>query len=356
MKKIVFIHLLNNFSGSPKVLSTIIRSLSEKYEIDLLTSQSAGFLSDIEKVNYKNNFYKWTNSKLTTAFWFFVSQIVIFFKILFYRKENTIFYVNTIMPAGAVLACKISEKKMIWHIHEDMNRESLLYRLLKKNYAKYNEKTIFVSQYLQEITENTKESAVIYNCLDDDFIRQRDLYFSLPEKEEKNTILFVGSLRKYKGIDEFTKLAGFLPDYRFEMVLSASDDEIKQYFKSELPENLTIFPLQSNLHTFYQRAKLLLQLSHPDECIETFGMTILEAIAYGVPAIVPNVGGVIELIDNEKNGFTVNPLDIEFVKEKIILLMQNGKIYQNFAENALQKSKQFDKEKMITEIEKYISE
>jgi len=227
--------------------------------------------------------------------------------------------------------------------------------MLKTVYQKCNEKTIFVSKYLQDITVGAKNSYVIYNCLDDDFISQRN--FDLTEKNEKNTILFVGSLRKYKGVDEFVALAKSLSEHPFEMVLSATNDEIERYFeKTELPENLTIYPLQSDLHPFYQRAKLLLQLSHPDKNIETFGLTILEAMAYGIPAIVPNVGGPIELIDNEINGFTVNPFDIEFIREKITLLLENKEIYQNFSDKALQKSTQFDKEKMIPEIEKYILE
>ncbi|GHT60112.1 hypothetical protein FACS18945_6250 [Bacteroidia bacterium] len=53
IKKIVFIHSLNNFSGSPKVLATIVRALVGKYEIDLVTSKTQGFLSDIEGIKYR---------------------------------------------------------------------------------------------------------------------------------------------------------------------------------------------------------------------------------------------------------------------------------------------------------------
>jgi glycosyltransferase involved in cell wall biosynthesis len=356
MKEIVFIHLLNNFSGSPRVLATVICAMSGKYKIDLITSQTDGFLSGIEGIKYINNYYKWTNSKFVTLFLFVISQFVLFFKVLFYKKQNTVFYINTIMPAGAALACKISGKEMIYHIHEDMFQKKSFYPLLKTVYAKCNTKTIFVSKYLQNITATAKKNCVIYNCLDDDFVVQRDLYFASVEKKEKNTILLVSSLRKYKGVDEFVELAKMLSGYQFEMVLSATNDEIKQYFQTKLPENLTIYPLQNNLHPFYQRTRVLLQLSHPDEWIETFGLTILEAIAYGVPAIVPNVGGPIELIEDELNGYTANPLDVEFIKQQIILLMENECVYQKFSGNALQKSQQFDKEKMTTEIEKYILE
>ena len=45
MKKIVCFHLLNDYSGSPKVLNLILKGLSMKgYEIDLVTSRNTGIL------------------------------------------------------------------------------------------------------------------------------------------------------------------------------------------------------------------------------------------------------------------------------------------------------------------------
>ena len=349
--RIVFIHSLNNFSGSPKVLATIIRALSNKYEVSLITSKTSGFLSDMPKVKYINNYYKWTNNKVLTLILLVTSQIVVFFKILLYTKKDTIFYVNTIIPASASLACKISGKKMVYHVHENMNKQSLLYIYLKFIYDNCNIKSIFVSQYLQDITTEKKNSCVIYNCLDDEFKNKSELYTN----SKKETILLIASLRKYKGINEFVLLANLLPNYTFEMVLSSSESEIEHYFmQTDIPSNLTLYSLQNDLHPFYQRAKLLLQLSHPNEWIESFGLTIIEAMAYSIPVIAPNVGGPVEIITNNIDGFTVNPLELEVVKQKIQFLMEDNSTYQRFSRNALQKSKQFKEEEMISKIEKYI--
>jgi len=37
--------------------------------------------------------------------------------------------------------------------------------------------------------------------------------------------------------------------------------------------------------------------------VETFGLTILEGMTYKLPAIVPPVGGVIELVEENKMVF-----------------------------------------------------
>ncbi len=51
MKKIVFVHLLNDYSGSPKVLSQVIRvGQNSGYEVDLYTGRSEdGFKLYYEK-------------------------------------------------------------------------------------------------------------------------------------------------------------------------------------------------------------------------------------------------------------------------------------------------------------------
>ena len=73
-----------------------------------------------------------------------------------------------------------------------------------------------------------------------------------------------------------------------------------------MPKNLTIYSRQKELSSFYQNADLLVNLTQPSLCVETFGMTILEAMPYGVPAIVPNEGGPKELVYNAYNGYRVN--------------------------------------------------
>lgn len=365
VKKIVFIHSLNDFSGSPKVLSAIIRELSDKFETELITSRGKGFLSDISDVKYIDNYYQWYNdSKLKTAVRLFVSQIFVFFKILFYKKTNTLFYINTVMPFAAALACRLSRKTMIYHVHENMNLAKSLYWLYRLVYQRTNTKTIFVSEYLKQITQQTRNSCVVYNFLDDDFLKERDNHFSSTDKNKRFTVLMVSSLRRYKGVDEFVKLATLLPEYTFELVVSSKEKDINAYFgDTVLPENLKIFPLQTNLHPFYQNAEILLQLSLVsknsqakgiDPCIETFGLTILEAMSYGIPAIVPNEGGPIELIDDSVNGYTLNPLDTEHIKLKIQALMADRNLYCNFSDKALKKSRKFNKNNSIKQIEEYI--
>ncbi len=165
------------------------------------------------------------------------------------------------------------------------------------------------------------------------------------------------SLKKYKGPDQFVALAQALPQQRFELVLNASEEDIKQYFENtSLPDNLQCFPRQSNVHPFYQRAHLVLNLSHPEEWIETFGMTILEAMHYALPCIGPNIGGPAEIIHHRKEGFLIDQRDQAALKSAILQLAIDEKLYHKFALAAQARAKDFSSHALIDQVETLLIE
>jgi len=171
ISKIVFIHSLNNFTGSPNVLSLIIKALAARgYKIDVITSRGDGFVSNIEGINYRHTCYRWLGNKWLTAILLLLSQIELFFKILLFPKRNVVYYLNTITPFAAAWACRLSNKNYIYHVHENMQHRKPTYGLHRWTYKYCNRKTIFVSYYLKTTALNCKDGTVIYNSLASDFI------------------------------------------------------------------------------------------------------------------------------------------------------------------------------------------
>ena len=355
-QKIVFFHLLNNFTGSPKVLSQVIKGFLEKgYEIDLITNKTEGFLSNIEGVNYKYIAYNWNKNKIITLFNFIWAQIHLFCISIFkYRHKNAVFYINTLLPFGAAIGGKFLKKEVIYHVHEYYLTKGLLPRIYMFAFIKCAKKAIFVSNYVRANYITKIDSVVIYNTLDVEFEIKANKSQKLPLKEQK-TILMISSLKFFKGIYQFIKLSAICPNFQFELVLSCSSTELQSFYTlNKTPSNLQIHSCQQDLHEFYQRAHICLNLSLPNLWIETFGLTILEAMAYGVPSIVPPVGGPTELINNNSNGFYVDSRDINLLKNKIDILLEDNELYIKFSENALLKSKQFSYKNMICSIEEYL--
>lgn len=357
IKRIVFVTFLNDYSGSPNVLSIVIRGLLEKgYEIEIITNRSEGFLSNIVGAKYDYVTYRWDKNPLLRSLYFFIAQVQLFIKVITYKADGTLFYINTITPIGAVWACKILGRRYLYHIHENMMQKKSLYILYRWTYRFCNTKSIFVSRYLKEVTPFVSNSKVVYNSLSKEFYKQVQAYVNFPPSVSRN-ILMVASLKVYKGVYEFVELAKKMPEYKFVLVLNASEAD-KEKFKNETKatNNIEIHSVSKNIHQYYQNTRLLLQLSHPTLWIETFGLTILEAMVYGIPAIVPNIGGPTELIDDGVNGYTINPLDSRELFSKVRMLMENEVLYNAFSKAALEKSKQFKWELMINQIEQYIIE
>lgn len=353
MKKIICTHLYNDFSGSPLVLATAIKGLVKKgHAVTLLTSDTAGFLTDlsVEKVNIP---YEFTPNKLKRLINLFVNQWLVFCQILQYRKEDVVIYINTLLPFGAALAGKLTGKKVIYHVHETSINPLIFKYFLKFIAAITAKQAIYVSKYLME-TEAIPwtKGKVVYNALSDNFIKTAKQYILQNHtKEYSFTILMLCSLKRYKGVDQFVTLAKRLPNYRFELVLNATAEAINEYFKvKELPENLVLFPKQSNVHWFYKRAHLVVNLSNPAQWIETFGMTLLEAMTYGIPVIAPAVGGPVEVVQDGKNGYCINSQQTNLLVSKIKALADKNDLYQSFSNNAIKFANLFQRDAFNSQI------
>lgn len=354
---ITFIHLYNNYSGSPKVLEMVIKEYIENgYNVELVVNKTEGFLSDIEDVKYNYIDYKWSENKLKTLIYFIYAQLQLFIKILFSKshKSDTI-YVNTILPFAAVLAGKLRNMELIYHVHERYINPNLINRLCEYIHEKSKVKSIFVSHYLKDTYKDLDaKTKVIYNKIDSDF--QKIAYkYDTVDKRVNNEILLIASLRKYKGIYEFVELCDKLPTLKFNLILSGVNYDIEN-FKSRLTSkrNLNIYANKTDLHPFYQKAKVVLNLSRIDEWIETFGLTILEAMTYGIPTIVPPVGGPIELVQNNINGYLIDSNDTNKIAETILELFSDNENYLRLSSNAYNKSLAFNNRSLFEEIQTFI--
>ncbi|NOQ32170.1 MAG: glycosyltransferase [Helicobacteraceae bacterium] len=328
-KKIIFTHLLNDYSGSPKVLSQVIKAVQKNgSEVELYTGKSDdGFLSGLTD-RHHHYFYKRFENKYLTLVTFMLSQVSLFFKLLKYRNEDVIIYVNTMLPFGAGLAGKFMGKPVYYHVHETSLTPASFKRFLRTIVQKTASKVIFVSKSVEEAEAFVNiPQEVIYNALPNDFanIALKSTY--MPLRDEKFNVLMICSLKAYKGIEEFvsiTELCETQKNITFTLVLNAEQTEIDSYYKGRtLPSNMILVARQNDLVPYYQKASLLLNLSRVDEWVETFGLTIIEAMAFGIPVIVPPVGGPVEIVHDGKEGYLISSYETEKIAKVIVELSKD---------------------------------
>ena len=359
MKNIACFHLFNDYSGSPKVLRTVIEGLLEKgYNIDLVTSRG-GVLDELkekENLRLRQYDYRFSRNIAIRAMRYVWVQLMVFFMALGYMfKRNTVIYINTILPVGAAVGGRMAGKKVVYHYHENAKAKSTAYRILAKIMQWIASDIICVSQYQRSFLRRKKRVHIVPNALCSSFVEKLS-----PDSNrafEAKRVLMLGSLKGYKGTDEFIALAKRMNKFSFELVINDSQENIDKYLEERniIPtSNLTIFPRQEDVTPFYNRASLVLNLSNKEQFIETFGLTALEAMAAGLPVIVPTVGGIAEMVTDGKNGFKIDVQELDKIEKAVEDILTNEKIYLSLSSNALEKSKQYYPKQMIEHIAKVL--
>lgn len=348
--RIFAFHLLNDFSGSPKVLSQLVKGWSEKgLDVQICSSFSnQGFLSDIPReVSRKQIWYRYFNNKILRLAALLTSQLLLAVTMFFRIRRDDIIYVNTVLPFGAALLGKAKGARVIYHMHETSMKPLLLKRFLFGIVKLAADEIIYVSEYLakQEPLAHIT-SHVLHNAIPDDFLRNAG---SIPrDKTMPQNVLMVCSLKEYKGVREFVLLADRLPAFRFRMVMNSSLDEIETFFAdTRLPRNLEILPTQRDVTPHYAWADLVVNLSRPDGWVETFGLTIIEGMAFGIPAIVPCVGGITEVVEDGYNGYLIDSRNLEKLEKTISELFLDSSEYSRLSDNAKKKLEAFREQKFI---------
>ncbi len=215
--------------------------------------------------------------------------------------------------------------------------------------SKTASKIFFVSNSLMELESfNAKEQSVIYNALPKE-LEKMALGVSYKHKyDDFFSVLMICSLKQYKGVDEFVSIAKKLKqnqNIRFTLLLNAYESEIDNYFKDkELPSNINIISKQKDVVPFYKEASLVLNLSRVDEWVETFGLTVLEAMAFGIPVIVPPIGGPAEIVRDTKDGYLLSSYDTKKIAKTIEQLASDEKLCLQLSQNAKQRAADFSED------------
>lgn len=352
MKKIICVHLLNDYSGSPIVLRNSITALLDNgYDIDLYVANAKGGVLDNVNASFFEYPYSRSNVKIFTFLSFVWGQVFLFCKIYTrYRSMKPIIYVNTMLPFGAALAGYLMGSRVIYHLHETSVSPKLLKKFLRMIIRLSSSMNIYVSKYLFHVEgfRGNIEEKVIYNSLSTSFVGEAAK--GCPDNsivdDDEFIVLMACSLKKYKGIDEYVELAKRFSckddRFKFILILNAGMESVDK-FRSSIPEikNLKLICRVDDMPSYYRKASIVLNLSRHKEWIETFGLTILEAMTFGVPVIGPPVGGPTEIIIDGVNGFTIDSSDLDKIEGVLSMLVDDRCLMEKLQTNSISTASRF---------------
>jgi glycosyltransferase involved in cell wall biosynthesis len=177
--------------------------------------------------------------------------------------------------------------------------------------------------------------------------------------------LFVGRLSPSKGlgvlIDAFADIAKKNPRVNL-ILIGPSTVEEKMYYQKkikslELEKRVQIagfFPSRI-LALYYNAADIFVFPS----LSESFGVSLIEAMACGLPVVASYTGVAPNVIRNGENGFLINPGNKEELIDRITLLLDNDGLRSEFGKKGRQTTIEYDWKnvgKKLTKIYKEIIE
>lgn len=360
MKRLVCFHLLNDYSGSPKMLKTVLDGFCrEGVVVDLYTSGTYGVLDELKvHPNFRMHSYYYNfsdNPMVTLVRYLWVQLLTFIWTWRYLVTKDVVFYINTLLPIGPALTGRMIGKRVVYHYHENADVKGAFYKFLAAGMQKLAHEIICVSGYQSQYLKRQDIVTVVPNAIPNELLKK--LRPNPKVAFQKKTVLMLGSLREYKGTSEFYQLAALLPQYPFILVINDTQKNIDMYVKEKglaQSENLKVYSRQSDVSKFYNESSLVLNLSNKELFVETFGLTALEAMSAGLPVIVPTVGGVAEMVKDGVNGYKIDVQDLDKIEVAIDSLLTDENKYKSMASNALENSKNFSEEKMVNNIKQII--
>jgi N-acetyl-alpha-D-glucosaminyl L-malate synthase BshA len=207
-----------------------------------------------------------------------------------------------------------------------------------------------VSQSLKDDTYKLfnikKDIHVIPNFIELDKVRNESLIScqrSIMANKDERIITHISNFRKVKRIPDiikiFYKIQEKIPA-KLMMVGDGPEKEKAERLCEELgiQDKVIFFGNSNEIDQILSYSDLFLLPSQT----ESFGLAALEAMAWSVPVISSNSGGLPEVNFNGQSGYLSDVGNVDEMAENALKILHNNETLQTFKDNALSIAKQFD--------------
>lgn len=181
---------------------------------------------------------------------------------------------------------------------------------------------------------------------------------SHPDEEEKRCLkaqlgimenkvaIAVGQFIPRKGFDYLIQAAGKIPkEYGVLLIGGHAGTEYNKLREMSSASNVHFldFMNKEQLSLYYRAADIFVFPTRAD----IWGLVLNEAMSYGLPCVASvKANASIELIEEDKNGYLIDPENVYLMAERMLRLFQDDKKRIGMGVNALETARNFTIEKM----------
>ena len=354
-RKILIIIGSLDIGGTEKQLLKKLDSLSNYFDFTVLSFIRGGdLLNDYKKLRIKVLVPKKEKQRsMPLRIFSYIFMILKSFKQI--KPDIVHFYLPHSYLLGSFLPYFFPKKKYL------MSRRSLNYYQKKIPFCRFIEKKLHKKMDL--IITNSKQN---YNQLVNEegvnpkkcYIIRNGVEISNNIKKERKIVQFlcIANFIKYKNhnmiINAFNKLPDTL-EWSLNLVGNDTDkivNELKNKIKFENKGKINFIKKNKNISKFLMNADVGILTSNE----EGLSNSILEYMSYGLPVVATRVGGNVEQILNNKNGFLVEKNDDIKLSQRLEELIKNklmrkkfGRVSKRLAIEKFNLEKSFKKYKKI---------
>jgi len=271
------------------------------------------------------------------------------------KYKLDILHVHYAVPhaTAALLACQMLKQcnikfpKIITTLHGTditlLAKDPALFSIIKYSLEKSSGITA-VSKSLREDTQkvlNTKKPIeVIYNFFDTAKPKNRreSIRKKLGIKNNELLLIHLSNLRSFKKIPDLLKIVKKIKSPSKLLILAGGD--FSQYLplvkKLGIKNKILVKENVLDIGSYLNAADLGIYTSKK----ESFGLGILETLAYAKPVLATNIGGIPEVVENNKTGFLFKIGDINGFAKKIDFLYKNPQILNKMGQEARKQAKE----------------